>query len=280
MSAVQDVAGRLGLVGSKDGAVRQYDLARGEIIIPTIIAPAEVLAAALSPDGRYLLAGLADGSARLWDLSGTGRRLGPAVVHGSPVRGVFFEPDGKWFLTTGSDGTTRRWPVPAAWEETATEALARRAEALTGQIVDGTGELTLLPAGEWDRRRAGLVVAGASAAEWHDARARDAEADGDLFAARRHLDLLLKLRPGDRGLLARRGLVHARAGDFARAAADLDRAGEEGAMRNALATCQAVGAWKAALWCLERVASSPEDAGLAAEEREACRMLGEEPGGD
>jgi hypothetical protein len=252
--------GRVAVIAGRDGAIRRFELPRGQILSPTVLARGEVLAVALSPDGRHVLAGCADGAARLWDLSGSSRPLGPPVVHGSPVRGVFFEPGGKWFLTTGSDGTTRRWPVPRPGEDLTPEDHARQVQVLTGEIIDGTGDLCLLPAAEWQRRRAGLLIPPMPGAEdWHDARARDAEQDGDLFAARWHLDALLLLRPKDRRLYARRSLVHARASDFTQAGADLDRAAKTADanrvvyLENALATCQSARAWQAALWCLDRL---------------------------
>jgi WD40 repeat protein len=283
VSAVRVVDGLAALIATRNGAVRRFDLARGEIIPPTIIAPVEVLGGDLSADGRRLLLGCGDGTARLWDLAGTGRALGLPVVHGSPVRGVFLAPGGKWFLTTGSDGTTRRWPVPRPWPDRATDDLARQVEGLTGQMVDGTGEMILLPAALWEKRRFGLPPL-LPVEAWHDARASDAEADGDLFAARWHLDALLK-RPGDPLLYARRMVIHARAGDFTGAAADLDRAAgrdpaqRSAALRNALADCQARQAWRAALWCLDLLLDDlPGDADLVAEGMFACRRLGEEGG--
>jgi WD40 repeat protein len=283
VSIVRPVDGRVVLLASTSRSVRRMDLARGEIVAPTIRVPADVLSVALSPDGRLLLAGLADGSARLWDLAGTSRLLGPPAVHGSPVRGVFFEPGGKWFLTTGSDGTTRRWPVPQAGDEGSADDLVRQVEALTGQVIDGTTEPTLLLAATWEKRRAGVRLASTATVEtWHDARARDAELDGDLFAARWHLDTLIRLRRDDSGLYQRRAVVHARAGDFTRAAADLDQAARLAGgeritpLENALATCQAARAWKAAVWCAERLLEArPDDARLKEEREAARRMMGQ-----
>ena len=59
---------------------------------------------------------------------------------------------------------------------------------------------------------------------WHEADARDAEAIGDGFGARWHLDRLIAARPDDGLLHARRARAWLWAGRLAAAEADLDRA--------------------------------------------------------
>ena len=49
---------------------------------------------AFSPDGRTLLTGCDDSSARLWDVA-TGRQIGPTLRHDDAVLGVAFSPDGR-----------------------------------------------------------------------------------------------------------------------------------------------------------------------------------------
>jgi WD40 repeat protein len=68
-------------------------------------AGSPVLAVAVSADGKRLLAGCVDGSARLWDRE-TGSEL-VVVHHRSEVRGVVFHGTG--LLTASADGTARRW---------------------------------------------------------------------------------------------------------------------------------------------------------------------------
>jgi WD40 repeat protein len=61
-----------------------------------------------SPDGKYLLTGSRDNTARLWDAQ-TGKQLHTLEGHSSDVMSVCWSPTGK-FLATGSyDGTTRIW---------------------------------------------------------------------------------------------------------------------------------------------------------------------------
>ncbi len=57
-----------------------------------------VWAVAFSPDGKTVLTGNADKTARLWDVA-TGRPIGLPLTHQSAVDAVAFSPDGKAVLT-------------------------------------------------------------------------------------------------------------------------------------------------------------------------------------
>jgi WD40 repeat protein len=57
-----------------------------------------VFAAAFSPDGRRIVTGSMDGTARLWDAQ-TGEAVGPPLPHNAFVLAVAFSPDGKTVLT-------------------------------------------------------------------------------------------------------------------------------------------------------------------------------------
>ena len=67
-----------------------------------------VYAVAFSPDGKTILTGSLDNTARLWDAA-TGRPLGQPIVHSSAVMSVAFSPDGKTILTGSYDKTARLW---------------------------------------------------------------------------------------------------------------------------------------------------------------------------
>ena len=67
-----------------------------------------VTAVAFSPDGKAVLTGSDDSTARLWDAA-TGRPIGIPMAHQGQVRAVAFSPDGKTVLTGSSDKTARLW---------------------------------------------------------------------------------------------------------------------------------------------------------------------------
>lgn len=62
-----------------------------------------------SPDGRYLLAGAVENTARLWDLK-EGQLLTLAEQKKS-VTSMAFSPDGKYILTGSADNTARLWDL-------------------------------------------------------------------------------------------------------------------------------------------------------------------------
>jgi WD40 repeat protein len=67
-----------------------------------------VLALAFGPDGKTVLTGSLDSTARLWDAS-TGRPLGPTMTHQNAVLAVAYSPDGKTVLTGSRDNAARLW---------------------------------------------------------------------------------------------------------------------------------------------------------------------------
>jgi tetratricopeptide (TPR) repeat protein len=293
-SAAYRPDGRMILVAGRDGTLRLRDAESGRPVGAPMLHPQPANAAVFSPDreGRLILAGYADGSARLWDRASQ-KPLGPPVVQGRPVVAVAFAPDGRSFLTTSPDGDTRRWPVPAP-AEGGPERLRLRLQVRTG-LGMGEGQTVVpLGPGEWRRRREelarlegsaeGALAGQLSDADYHDARARDAEQDGAAYAALWHLDRLIAARGSSPGWLAfaRRARLHAQAGRYDQADADYARAlalGSPGDLmswyRTCAADCQAGKRWQTTLWYSDRLlAQAPDDWRLYADRALAHEKLG------
>jgi WD40 repeat protein len=74
-----------------------------------------VVAAAFSPDGRYVLSGGDDRTLRLWERA-TGKPVRAFAGHESYVKSVAFAPDGRSALSGSSDGTVRLWDAATGKE--------------------------------------------------------------------------------------------------------------------------------------------------------------------
>jgi WD40 repeat protein/tetratricopeptide (TPR) repeat protein len=107
--------GRQHFVFSPDGksifraglTVMRWDKATGQMIWETM-NQGGVAAVAVSHDGRRLLTGSYDHTARLLDAT-TGKPIGPALQHQDDVSMVAFCSDGKTMMTGGQDRTVRLW---------------------------------------------------------------------------------------------------------------------------------------------------------------------------
>jgi DNA-binding beta-propeller fold protein YncE len=69
-----------------------------------------VRSVAFSPDGKYVVSGSDDGTARVWEAA-SGKEIA-RMTHDSWVTSVAFSPDGKYVVSGSRDSTARAW----AWQ--------------------------------------------------------------------------------------------------------------------------------------------------------------------
>ena len=80
-----------------------------------------MISVCFSPDGKQILSGSHDDTARVWDAI-TGNPLFPPFTgHTDSITSVCFFPDGRHFATGSDDGTIRIWtldeiPIDSDWE--------------------------------------------------------------------------------------------------------------------------------------------------------------------
>jgi WD40 repeat protein/tRNA A-37 threonylcarbamoyl transferase component Bud32 len=75
----------------------------------------DVYCAVFSPNGRLLVTGGQDGTARVWDRV-SGQLLATLPCHTSDVNCVAFSPDGRTLATASDDGTIKLWDIATGQE--------------------------------------------------------------------------------------------------------------------------------------------------------------------
>ena len=88
----------------------------------------DVMSVAFSPDGKFVVSGSSDKTARLWEIS-TGQLLRVYSGHTAGITSVAFLPDGQRIVTGSLDGTIRTWITD--YNDLLTYACSRVAADLT-----------------------------------------------------------------------------------------------------------------------------------------------------
>ncbi len=73
-----------------------------------------VSALAFSPDGKWVVSGSEDNSARVWNAASS-KEISRLIFNG-PVSAVAFSPDGKWVVSASEDNTARVWEAATGKE--------------------------------------------------------------------------------------------------------------------------------------------------------------------
>lgn len=68
-----------------------------------------------SPDGKFIVTGSVDNTAKLWDVQ-TGREIRTFRGHSNSVSSVCFSPDGKYIVSGSLDNTARLWDIETGEE--------------------------------------------------------------------------------------------------------------------------------------------------------------------
>jgi tetratricopeptide (TPR) repeat protein len=281
--------GRAFLTLGKDGTVRLRDAATGELLTKIVTSPSPATCAAFRHDGSLIAAGFEDGAVRLCDRT-TSQQVGPPLSMRHAVHQLAFTPDGRRVVAVDEFGESRTWPVPEPIADENAALLTLRIEARTGFHVEAGLSISRLGAVAWRERLEQLGRIDSAAARidddpfWHEPKVREAEQNGNNFAAIWHLDRLIVARPDDWVLYARRARAWSASGEFDKAVADYDQAERLSSREEVVdfqahrvIECTSARRWDEARWYLDRlIALHPDDALLREERAAVYGKLGRE----
>ncbi|MBP2478423.1 WD40 repeat protein [Crossiella equi] len=143
-----DLAVQLGLAAYRLAPSPQTrDGLLGTLSLAAVSHASEIIAVALSPDGRTMATGSDDHTVRLWDIADRRHPVHTATLggHTEAVFSVVFSPDGRTLASTGYDRTVRLWDVSAP-DRPLLSVLTGHAEAIASLSFNPDGR-TLVTAG-------------------------------------------------------------------------------------------------------------------------------------
>jgi len=114
-----------------------------------------VLAASFSPDGRKLITGNADNTARLFDVDQKSATYGKLLLtlrgHAGWLRAASFSPDGGRVLTGSDDKTVRLWEADSKSANFGAQiAFVEAGQPITAADFSPDGSRLALSAGTWN----------------------------------------------------------------------------------------------------------------------------------
>ena len=206
------------------------------------------------------------------------------------VHQVAFTSDGRSVAAIDEFGESRTWPVPEPLQDASIDDLTLRIEARTGLRMETGLAISRLDAAAWRERLEQLGRLDPAAVQpdddpaWHEPMIREAEQNGNAFAAIWHLDRLIAARPDDWFLYARRARAWSLSDKFDKAAADYQQAERLGSREQVLdfqahcvIDCTKAERWAEALWYLDRlIAARPDDGSLHEDRAAVYGKLGRE----
>jgi Flp pilus assembly protein TadD len=276
------------LTVGKDGSIKLRDARTGEVLGRFLTSSSPANCAVFRGDGGLIAAGFEDGAVRLYDPA-TNQPVGPPHFLNHAVARVAFTTDGRSVAAIDDLGNARTWPVPEPLDGDLSD-LTLRIEARTALRMETGLAISRLSSAAWQERLEQLARLDPSAAgpdtdpAWHGPLIREAELNGNSFAAIWHLDRLIAARPNDWFLYARRGRARSMSDDFDKAAADFRKALKLSSQDQVLdfqshcvLDCTKAERWTTALWYLDcLIAARPKDGSLRLERAAVYGKLGRE----
>ena len=135
--------GRTVTTGSRDGVIRIWDVASGELAAPPVKLSAGANdALALSPDGRRVVTASPDGALHVWDADTGQAVLGPLLGHFTRVGALAYSPDGLRIVSAGSSSVQRENEQQRLdytlrlWDATSGRAIGRPISDQGSAVVD------------------------------------------------------------------------------------------------------------------------------------------------